>query len=320
MRSLKEKALKMCGTADFGVIILCALALVSCSPKSNEDRQGRNSRTEEEARDTAYTRLKIDLQSKGRPGIVLKDSVPVYAALANTTGGSSFAQCHTGDCIIAINAGKSARRKGSPRLKYYVSLEQGETEGWVDAEAVRLLDGSGEFDKDYFRDTTVEADKKAYYSQQNYLSPEFYQRALKNPHLAKMSQRLALMHSGRHALIVNDNIFFDRRDPRDTVLYSGEKVIVINLPPQDSAYSVILEDGAVGKIETTNLFIFNNNEAWDAYLNSDASTPPAFLGGEPNENGAILYSEPFLRRATLNNRASLYSIFQRKLKKMSGKR
>jgi hypothetical protein len=313
--------------------LVCACAIASCTKKGDEsktaqqsgDIQSEQQAPAESAAVESAPRIEPSLPqellsaiiSEGRSGVVLFDSVPVCQT-PDQDDGPFTALCNTGDIVMATNASSGNLPDGTVGLKYLVRIGTGDVQGWVDASTVKLFDGTGDFDYDYFVGTYIDLEQKDTYDTLQYLSTGFYQRLMKNPKLSKMSQRLALIHGGRPAVILNDNIVAARHVNGDTTLNSGEKVIALSQPPQNGSYSAVLEDGSVGQIAAADLFIFNNIEAWEAYINNDSLSQPAEVQGEPAENGAILYSEPFLKRASDNNHAYFSYTFQHKLKLLSG--
>ena len=288
---------------------------VACSKHSkSETKTSQTSTSDAEiandsssSSDTSSDELTTALLSGGRPGFMLADNVQLHADL-NDTSTTIVGTANTGDIVAVLTEKDSI---GGLPVVAQVRLIAQNTEGWCLARNVKVFDDLSYFN-DFFVSTYLNSHDPADFNGDE-MSEDFYHRAVQNPKLSRISQQLVQLYNGKFALVLNDEVKVDRRGNKDVTLSSGEQVLCVNLPPKNGAQLVVLQNGSIGTIPVSDLFIFSSTESWDKYYSADSLSQDTPIWGEPQDKVSVLFTQEFLDRASRNTTTRFAYVFQQKL-------
>ena len=288
---------------------------VACSKHSkSETKTSQTSTSDAEiandsssSSDTSSDELTTALLSGGRPGFILADNVQLHADL-NDTSTTIVGTANTGDIVAVLTEKDSI---GGLPVVAQVRLIAQNTVGWCLARNVKVFDDLSYFN-DFFISTYLNSRDPADYNEEG-MSEYFYLRAVQNPKLSRISQKLVQLYNGKFALVLNDGVKVVCRSGSDITFSSGEQVLCINLPPHNGGQLVVLRDGSIGTIPTSDLFIFSSIESWDNYYSADSLSQDSQITGEPQDKVSVLFTQEFLDRASRNTTTRFAYEFQQKL-------
>jgi len=219
---------------------------------------------------------------------------------------------YTGDLVTATDMKTAAPDE---EQMYRIRVRGSERQGWVPVEAVSLFEETYLFRSyiysTYVHDVADPPERPVFYDE------AFLRRALRNPHLSRLSRKLVLLHGGRFGVVLRNDALVYLVGDADTSLNAGDMVVVAMpdiVPEQVEGFKVVLEEGVAGTMSEEDLFAFGDEESWNDYIYSTRLPPELEVTGFPEENVSRLFSREFLEQAGARVEHTMYGYsFQQRL-------